>query len=130
MRGRVVWYGVRQNVISNAKDRLPNFTVEGRIDNTIAAIDAPVGGSVKVVSSEYKIASIDMQLVRKEEVMMAGKTASDISEVQVRRTRYALCRLPKTRRMHPHVHDTAADTGLGLRETVSRGTLPTQAPCL
>lgn len=85
--------GGGQNVISNAKDRLPNFSVEGRIDNTIAAIDAPVGGSVRVVSSEYKIASIDLQLVRKEEVMMAGKTASDISEVQVRPTRHALCRL-------------------------------------
>jgi hypothetical protein len=59
----------------------------------MAAIDAPVGGTVKVVSSEYKIASIDLQLVRKEEVMMAGKTASDISEVQVRRTCRADCRL-------------------------------------
>jgi hypothetical protein len=59
--------------------------VEGNLDNTVCAIDSPVSGTVKVLSSEYKIASIDLQLVRKEEVMLAGKTASDISEVQVRR---------------------------------------------
>jgi hypothetical protein len=73
---------VAQHMISNAKDRLANFLVEGRCDSTVCPITVPVTGKVVVASSEQKIASIDLQLVRKEEVIVGGKSASDISEVQ------------------------------------------------
>jgi hypothetical protein len=36
----------------------------------------------KLVKSQHKIASIDLQLVRKEAVVVGGDTASEISEVQ------------------------------------------------
>jgi len=71
-----------QNVISNDKNRLANFQVEGRVDTTICPITMPVTGVIQVLNSEHKIASIDLQLVRKEEITVGGKTASDISEVQ------------------------------------------------
>mmetsp|Transcript_13410 Transcript_13410/g.22635 ORF Transcript_13410/g.22635 Transcript_13410/m.22635 type:complete len:318 (-) Transcript_13410:390-1343(-) len=69
-------------IVSNALDTLGDFEMEVTLDSTCCALTLPITGTVKLVKSQHKIASIDLQLVRKEAVVVGGDTASEISEVQ------------------------------------------------
>mmetsp|Transcript_31957 Transcript_31957/g.69784 ORF Transcript_31957/g.69784 Transcript_31957/m.69784 type:complete len:313 (-) Transcript_31957:140-1078(-) len=71
-----------ESIVSNMS-KLGEFEVQLELDSTTCALTQPVTGTIKLVKSEHKIASIDLQLVRKEDVVVgSGDNVSEISEVQ------------------------------------------------
>ncbi|KAK3269784.1 hypothetical protein CYMTET_21791 [Cymbomonas tetramitiformis] len=76
------WHGDAWDVITNCKPKLADFSLTGRLDSQVFQIAKPITGTLKIEKCKAKVASIDVQLVRNEEVKIDGTAANDLTEVQ------------------------------------------------
>jgi hypothetical protein len=69
--------------IKISQEKMPNFKINCRIENTNCDLNSTFDGYVIVRESEVAIKSLELQFVRNETVILAGgETISDISEIQ------------------------------------------------
>lgn len=69
--------------IKISHNKIPQFNVLCKIDNTNCDINSPFDGTIIIKDSEIAIKSIELQFVRNELITLpAGDVLSEISEIQ------------------------------------------------
>jgi hypothetical protein len=71
-----------ENVKRSAVGAIPKFLVRGRLNKTNCSLSAPFTGELTVVSSEARIRSLELQLVRVETIAYAEGQAREATEIQ------------------------------------------------
>ncbi len=71
-----------ENVKRSSVSAIPRFLVRGRLNKTNCSLSSPFTGEITVVSSEARIRSVELQLVRVETIGYAEGSAREATEIQ------------------------------------------------